>query len=373
MLNRQVCRCLAAVLLFCCVSGGYASSGALDKINAKLLTLKNYLLHKQTKKNGLQTELSQIETQISQANLRVYHANKKISQQQKHLTPLQRKQAELQQQLIVQREALTEQLRAAYQMGQHTSLQLFLSQQSPSDVSRMASYYQALNQARTQRINAYLQSLQDIKTNQTNISGVLLKLQSLKAKRLQEQKVLQQKSRNRKVLLTKLTRQIKTSQQRIATLTANKKHLQHVVDNLAVSTPAPPSTGQDFASLKHRLRWPVKGKIIRKYGQIYDGRLHSNGVFFSAALNTPVQAVAGGEVIFANWLRGYGNMVIVSHRGGYMTLYGHNNSILVTVGQTVNAGDQIALAGNSGGLANSGMYFEVRYRSKTRNPALWCR
>ncbi len=345
----------------------------LSKISAKITELKNFVLQKQESKATLQDELSDIEQQIATVTHKIYGLDKSIEQEKKQLKPLQVQQEQLQQKLTAQRQALATQLQAAYQMGEHSSLQLFLSQQQPSDVARMANYYQAFNAARETRIENFLASLAALTDNQKKIAKVLNDLQALRNKRVAEQKVLQQKMDNRKVLLQKINQQIKNSQQRISQLEANKQHLQKVVNNLAVEKHYENLKGRAFTQLKHRLPWPINGKITRRYGEIYDGRLRSNGVFLSAPLNSPVRAIASGTVIFANWLRGYGNMIIVSHKGNYMTLYGHNNALLVSVGQQVNPGEEIALVGNSGGLIDPGLYFEIRFRGKTRDPALWCR
>lgn len=345
----------------------------LKKINAKISQLQNYVHQKQAKQDDLQDELANIEKQTNQINLRLYRLNQQIKQQQKQLRPLQKQQASLQKKLAMQRSGLSQQLLSAYQMGSASNLQLFLSQQQPSDVTRIQTYYQAINHARQKLITNYLATLSVVKQNQQKINVVIEKLQQLQTSRKDEQKVLRQKMANRKVILKTIQRQIHTSRQRIATLQANKKRLQKVVNNIAAEKQLASLKGLSFANLKRRLPWPVKGTLVRSYGQIYDGRMRSNGVFIKAAMNAPVRAIATGEVVFAKWLRGYGNMIIISHKGGYMTLYGHNSALLVNVGQIVQPGEAIALTGNSGGLINSGLYFEVRYRGQTRNPALWCR
>ena len=344
----------------------------LKKISQKITQLKIDVSKKKLKQDNLQDELRSLEKQINQINQRLYVLKRQINQQQKLLRPLQKQQVQLQTKLGKQRGALAKQIQAAYQTGNSSAWQLLLSQQQPSNVGRINSYYQAINKARQNLIESFMQNLAAIKANQAKINTVIAKLQQLQQARRNEQKVLRQKLSNRKVLLKRIAKQIQTSQQRIANLQANKKQLQGVVNNLAAEKNLAALTGVSFAKLKGRLPWPSKGRVVRNYGQIYDGRLRSNGVLISAKADTPVRAIASGKVVFANWLRGYGNMVIVTHKGGYMTLYGHNNALLVTVGQNIVPGQEIALMGNSGGLINPGLYFEIRYRGQTRNPAQWC-
>lgn len=345
----------------------------LNDISRHISQLQHSVAEKQALQNTLQNELGTIEQQIGQVNHRVYSLQQKIKQQQRLLQPLQRQQYKLEQQLKTQRQALTQQVLATYKLGTHSAIQLLLSQQQPSDITRMMTYYKKFYQARQVLIQQYLQSLKAVAKNQAKINQVLNQLQQLQQQHLAEEKVLRQKIINRKQLLRKIKRQITTSKQRIRLLLADKKRLQNVVNDLAVEKQLEQLSGQSFARLKHKLTWPVHGRLTRNYGQLYDGRLRSNGVFISAKSNSAVRAVASGQVIFANWLRGYGNMIIVSHKGGYMSLYAHNNSNLVAVGDSVKAGERIALSGNSGGLVHSGLYFEIRYRGRTQNPAIWCR
>ncbi len=344
----------------------------LEKITSKIANLKKYLTQRHIKKQSLSNELEIIEKKIATINLQVHQLDQKIDLQKRALKSLQKKQQQYQQKLKKQQQALKKQLRAAYQMGQHSYLQLFLSQQQPSESSRILTYYQAINQARVNIIKDFLDNLQQINTNQARINEELKVLQQLKKKRVKVEQQLLQQQQQRKHLVSQLVRQIKTGKQRIARLQADKKQLQTIVNNLNTKRAYEKFSGVPFARLQHRLPWPVKGHITRDYGQLYDGRLRSNGVFIRAALNSPVRAIASGKVIFANWLRGYGNLLIVSHNDGYMTLYAHNNALFKQIGDTVVPGEEIALVGNSGGLSDAGLYFEIRYKGKTRDPARWC-
>jgi septal ring factor EnvC (AmiA/AmiB activator) len=364
--------CLILLLSLSCTSFAAHEKTKLQQITAKIASLKKSLFSKTEQKQSLSDELESLDKKINLASLKVHAVQEKIKLQNKKLKPLLRQQKKLQQQLAAQRQALSKQLVAIYQAGQHSYMQLFLNQQDPSQLSRLTTYYQALNKARSRLIADFMQNLTEVEHNQKAINVVIDNLQQLKQKRLQEQKKLQQQQRTRKRILRTLNQQINSSKHRIAGLEKNKRHLQNVINNLNAQKAYANLAGVSFYRLRHKLPWPVKGRITRNYRQRYDDRLLSNGVFISAPENRSVRAIASGQVIFANWLRGYGNMLIINHKGGYMTLYAHNNALLVQVGDKVKPGEQIALVGNSGGLIKSGLYFEVRYKGKTRNPALWC-
>lgn len=365
--------CLILILSLSCTGFATNEKTKLQQLTAKIASLKKSLFSKTEKKQSLSDELESLDKKINLASLKVHAVQQKIRAQNKKLTPLLQQQKKLQQQLAAQRQALAKQLVAIYQTGQHSYLQLFLNQQDPSQLSRLTTYYQALNKARSKLIADFMQNLVEVKKNQQAINVVIDNLQQLKQKRVQEQKQLQQQQYARKRVLRTINQQIKSGQQRIAHLEKNKRHLQNVVNNLNAQKAYAKLAGVSFYRLRHKLPWPVKGRITRHYRQPYDGRLLSNGVFISAPENDSVRAIASGQVIFANWLRGYGNMLIISHKGDYMTLYAHNNALLVQVGDKINPGEQIALVGNSGGLVKPGLYFEIRYKGKTRDPAIWCR
>jgi septal ring factor EnvC (AmiA/AmiB activator) len=368
--------CASFIVLIAVHSSTFAAQpqqADLGKISAKIADLKKALSEKQDQKISLSSELQTLEQQISETNTRIYQVNSTIKQQNKLLKPLLKQQQVLQDRVAKQRADLAKQMQAAYQMGQQNFLELLLSQEDPTKFSRISMYYQSVNRARELLIQQFLQSLQQVQENQQAINGTVSKLTQLRASRVSEQGNLKQKESSRKKLIVQTNSQIKTQQQRIRQLELNKEQLQNVINQLNTQKQYGDLAGVAFDKLRGRLPWPVQGRITRDYGQTYDTRLISNGIFITAAANSPVHAVATGQVIFANWLRGYGNLLIVSHTGGYMTLYAHNDALFKHVGDMVQPGEAIALVGNSGGLATPGLYFEIRYQGKTRDPNRWCR
>ena len=131
------------------------------------------------------------------------------------------------------------------------------------------------------------------------------------------------------------------------------------------------TSGQSFASLKGRLRLPLKGDLTARFGTRRDDGPSWKGVFIRAAEGSQVHAVAGGRVVFAEWLRGFGNLIIVDHGAQYMTIYGNNQAVLKHAGDSVMAGDVIASAGNTGGNEQSGLYFEMRFQGRAFDPLGW--
>ncbi|GGY24847.1 peptidoglycan DD-metalloendopeptidase family protein [Pseudoduganella albidiflava] len=134
---------------------------------------------------------------------------------------------------------------------------------------------------------------------------------------------------------------------------------------------APAAPAGAFASLKGQMRAPVSGRVAARFGSKRGDGPSWKGVFILAGEGTEIRSVAQGRVVFADWLRGFGNLIIVDHGGQYMSIYGNNQSLLKRAGDVVKGGDVIAAAGNSGGNEESGLYFELRHQGRAFDPAEW--
>lgn len=135
--------------------------------------------------------------------------------------------------------------------------------------------------------------------------------------------------------------------------------------------PAPTGNNINFKSLKGKLNLPVRGKLLNRFGGQRSGKLTWRGLFINASIGSDVKAIAHGRIVFADWLRGFGNLMIIEHTQGYMSLYGNNEALLKRVGDTVRSGDTIATVGNSGGNPDAGLYFELRHKGKAFDPLTW--
>lgn len=342
----------------------------LGKIVTKIAEIKDLIFKKRSEENNLNSDLRKIELQINTINIRLNGLAQQIEVQQKKLNSLQKTLQQNQQQLDVQRAALAQQVRTAYEMGQHSYWQVLLNQDDPELFSRILTYYQYLNQARAQLIVQVQTSIATIQQTQQDIAQQTLSLQKLQQERVAQKNNLRQEEQDRRPVLTKLTKEIKTQQQKLAQLEANRKNLERVVSNLDAHAQYQLPTGVGFGRLRGQLTWPVAGTVARRYGSMTDGVLN-RGVFFSAPIGTAIHAVAPGEVIFADWLRGYGLLLIINQGNQYLTLYAHNNALLKHVGDKVVAGDAIALVGDSGGADYPGLYFEMRVQGKPIDPTRW--
>ncbi|MBY0544950.1 MAG: peptidoglycan DD-metalloendopeptidase family protein [Gammaproteobacteria bacterium] len=346
----------------------------LQAVNTQINRVQTNLSVDQVSQNKLQKELQGMEVTIGQVTANLHSLNKQIKLEMTKFSLLQAQQRIYQQQLDQQQEALSNQIRSAYFMGQQNYLKLLLNQQNPTDITRNMTYFQYLNKNRLVLINSLNSTLHQLFSNQEKIEQQASALKLLRKQQQDQQSQLLRAKQVRVALLTRLDQQINTNQAQLGALQDNKKNLQHLMEQLQreannnmLSMPVP------FSQLKGRLKWPTHGAIVLHYNTPIEGSdLNSNGVIIKAPEGQNVYAIYPGRVMFAGWLKGFGLLMIVDHGNGYMSLYGRNQSLFKKTGQAVNAGELLAQVGETGGYDQSGLYFEIRYDGEPVNPEVWC-
>ncbi len=180
----------------------------------------------------------------------------------------------------------------------------------------------------------------------------------------------------RNQLLTRLEQEINNQEKNLSELEGSRNRIENLLMSLGellADIPQSPSDSRPFKQQKGKLPWPASGPFLATYGEPRkQGGLKWNGVLISTAHGTPVRAVSHGRIAFADWLQGYGFITIIDHGEGYMSLYGHNETLIKQAGDWVNSGEVIATSGDSGGQPMPGVYFEIRSRGKPVNPGGWC-
>jgi len=378
------------IIIFCCcllviistpvqaeLSEEKQNAVKLEQLRGRISLLRDVLKTVRTKKSKVQTDLRKMEKSISRINRKLRRLKKQIRKQQKNLKNLYTQRKTLREGLSHQRQQLGSQVRASYVMGRQEQLKIVLNQGDPSTVQRALVYFDYLNRSRTDQITSVIEQLKQLQFVETKIIEEKKRLESLKEKQA-DRKTELVKSRNaRKKILRKLTREIISKDKKLVNLLQNEKELQRIlkaVEQALSDIPAKDLEGKPFAQRKGKLAWPANGRIKAKFGSKRSiGAMRWTGVLISAKQGDEVHAIARGRVAFADWIRGYGLMVIIDHGDGYMSLYGHNQSLFKEIGEWVEEGDSVASVGNSGGHARSQLYFELRYKGKPVNPLKWCR
>ena len=243
-------------------------------------------------------------------------------------------------------------------------------------------YYGYLSRSRASLITSLRQDLAKAEAAEDVVKEKHVELVQIEARQVSEKRALQTEANTRKRTLSKLERQIGARRKQVVQLERDEKRLTRLIERLARAVaPAkktrkpgerPRNAGSDFTKLKGHLKLPVAGELSNSFGsRRSDTGTTWKGLFIRASSGSPVKVLGPGQVVFADWLRGFGNLIIVDHGDGYMSLYGNNETLLKQEGDTVAAGDNIANVGNSGGNPESGLYFEVRYQSRAIDPLQW--
>ena len=351
--------------------------GQLHELRIRITRLQATLDRDIQSRSKLQRQLRDSEQQIAKLNRGLQGLDAAINRAHSRVAELHTEQVRKQAALNAQQAALAQQIRAAYMQGQDSRLRLLLNARNPATLDRLLAYYDYMDKARALRIQAVraeLQALADINAQVQHQLAVLIQLRGQRTLALTQ---LQHSRRTRNQLLATINRRIRTRGQQLARMRRNERDLENLLSNLQqtlADIPADLEGHHRFASLRGRLPWPVAGRIVQGFGApLAGGRLRAQGDLIAAPLGTPVRAVAYGRVVFADWLPHFGLLVIIDHGGGYMSIYAHNQSVYVHVGDWVNMGETIATLGDSGGQNRPALYFEIRHGGVALSPGEWCR
>ncbi|NQZ31684.1 MAG: peptidoglycan DD-metalloendopeptidase family protein [Oceanospirillaceae bacterium] len=296
----------------------------------------------------------------------------------KNLDSYQADKSQIEQQLMGHRERLSVLLKQRYLLTEHTPIKLLLNQESPQQAARMLKYLAILRNFEAKQVLEFQNLLAKRAVNDESIDSTQAQLathrKALQAKRTSLEKTRVKRQKN----INQIDRNIAANKTKINKLAGDKKRLdrvlsrieQVIVQNTEKRKVASVVDNRAFKVLKRKLKWPAKGRVLRNFGSI-ENSLAYDGILIRASQRSPVKAVHTGHVVFADWLRSYGMLLIVDHGAGYLTLYGHNDQLNKKVGDKVSPGEVIALVGSSGGNAQPGLYFAIRHNGKTTNPRAW--
>ncbi len=318
----------------------------------------------------------EIENQLSTHKQQIKRIDKNIGQLRKRIAGTEQKLKRLEADLVIQRRNtqiqkrhLAEQLRSAYRMGRFSGVQLILSQDNPETFSRLAVYADYYSRAREKKISSALYSVQKLAETRLQAARSRKSLLANKQKLLGSKKVKAAEEESHNSLLSQLKSGIIAKKDQIFGLKANIAKLQSLMDELDRQQLR---LKKGFAKEQGELPWPVKGHLVAEFGQAkYGGKLRWNGMFFEASEGEEIRAIAEGETVYADWLNGFGMLLIINHGNGFMSLYGNNRDLLTDTGQSVAKGQVIATVGNSSGQTLSGLYFEIRENAIPIDPGEW--
>lgn len=414
-----------SALLLCCAVAQAAepSRDDLQRLQGAIERAQSELTAHRAERGTTEQRLKEAEQAIGQLEGQMGEVRGRIETQRTRLGELQRQRQGLQQARQLQEAGIAEQMRLAYQLGQQPNVRLLMRQDEPERISRGMHYLERLNRERLTMLAAYQGTLDELARLEPAIQREASALEDSQRQLQQRSGEMKLKQEERKQALAEIESRIKNKDEELQKLKADREQLEQLLAAIAerqrqaaeraarearereeaerraaaaaakragqggavadaedakrskrvASDFSGVAAGKSFAAARGRLPWPVAGSLANFYGDDRaGGALRWQGVTIRAPQGSPVRAVHGGQVVFADWFRGAGQLLVVDHGGGYMTLYAHNQSLAKKVGDSVNPGDVLASVGASGGQAEPGLYFEIRYNGEPQNPQLWC-
>ncbi len=348
----------------------------LDAVRGEIKTLTEQQRATAGERGEAARSLREQELALAAVAKDVHALDDKLAAQQGKLDQLDAQRAQLETALESQRDALGKLLRSAYALGRNEELKLLLQQDDVATIARVLAYHHYFQRAQLDQIDRLRDDLKQLADVQQTIHAATAEINATREARSGEGARLEASRAEHAQLVAGIDAKLKDQGARIAALGKDEAALGQLLEKLRdVFADIPKQlTGEEpFASSRGRLAWPLQGKLVRAFGGADESGRKNSGVLIAAKPGSAVHAISHGRVAFADWLRGYGLMIIVDHGDGYLSLYGGNETLLKDVGDWVDAGTSIATSGASGGQKTPGLYFELRVKGQPVDPRGWLR
>ena len=345
----------------------------LSQLKEQIDAIQARLDASEKERDTLQRDLRDIDLQIGDSDVKAEELDRQQRALEDRLQVLEQEGRSMQADQAA-REALIEQsIQHMWAMQQGGGLRVWLGEQKPEEVARNISYLQLLIDDQRELISRYQQGLEDIERNVQRVAETQTQLTVQMSAQNDVRETLASQRAARQQTLQAINAQVRTDAQALAKRQADQQRLNELLNELANVPAAPIPAAQPFADLKGALPMPVTGTPSNRFGGRRNADIRWRGWLIPAEEGESIRAVHAGQVIYADWLRGQGLLIVIDHDDGWLTLYAQNHSLMRQVGDRVAAGDVIARAGASGGHDVTGLYFEVRHQGQPVDPAQWIR
>lgn len=351
-----------------------SSEKQLDTLKQRIGKLETWLNSAKGEQSSLQKELRDSERKIGRIAGKLKTLTKELKSTQTRIKKLRQQRQQLLAESDKQAAQIAQQIRAAYGIGHSEYLKVLLNLEQPAELARTLRYYDYFNRARAEQIEQYAKTARQVEENETRINEQLLSLQRARQDLEQQHQSLKHNKQQRHTVLLRLQSDISNKDQQLGKMLSDRQRLEELLSSVeeAIADLDLPEATTPIKQLKGKLPWPTPGKIVRNFGsRDTSSGSRWNGVLIRAKEGNEVHAVHYGRVVFADWLRGFGLLLIIDHGNGYMSLYGHNQSLYKQTGDWVGSNEVVSSVGNSGGRDNTGLYFEIRRNGKPQNPKSW--
>lgn len=349
----------------------------LEQVRSEINSIGDSLKSKQRSQSELEQQLKGLELELNKQAKSVRKLKRQTSAVRGELKKLHKSRFELEQLLDTHQQALATQLRAAYFRGTQENIKLLLNQQNPATLARMVKYYEYLNHARLSSIKDTETTLKQLVKTEESIASKQSRLSRLLSSSQSKHDELTANREKRRELLKQLREEIADNRLSISTLKRDEAHIQELIASLkGLFSDIPPEINHSspFSERKGQLKWPIQGPLLNAFGSNRTGSdLSWQGIRIKAAAGSEVRAISHGRVAFADWLPGFGLILIIDHQDGFISLYGYNEALYKETGDWVAANEVVASVGQGSNEQASSLYFEIRRNGKPIDPKLWCR
>ena len=350
------------------------TSEQIEALRAEITVIQARLASQESERDALQDVLRDAEVRIGELDRQLGALGQERRALQQELNALDAEGEQLRQAQRQRTDTIDTSIQQLWLLQQGGGFRVWLGDQNPQDVARNLAYFQTLIEAQQQMIADYGLGLEAIAENRSRIAQAETALREQASATEATKTTLTAQRATRQATLAQISQQVQDDQQRLNVLQRDQARLNALLGELeAVAAAAPPEPRMPFADAQGTLVMPVVGKLKNRYGARRNADIRWRGWLIAADEGEPVRAVHGGDIIYADWLRGQGLLMVVDHGEGWLSLYAQNHSLLRGVGDRVSAGDIIAKAGASGGSETSGLYFEIRHRGEPVDPGEWIR
>lgn len=344
-----------------------------EEIKRTIEKLKKDLEKTKSSQSELQTELEKNERTIQELNKKTDSLRSTIDDKQARLNKLNVEQDTLQQKKQNQSGLVKDYVNAAYRLGKQNEIKLIFNQQDPAQVSRMLKYFRAFSESRQEKIREFVSTLHELSEVEYTITQEKAALQNNVAELQEQRKALQSSQKKRQATLNQLEANLDNNNKRLAVLENDRRRLESILNKVYEEIHAQElNIGMsEFAQLKGQLPRPTKGKALNRFGTTRAQGLTWKGIEFQGDLGADIVAIHHGQVVFSDYLKGHGLLIVIDHGAGFMSLYAHAANLYKELGEWVDAGEVIASVGNTGGRREAALYFELRHNGKATNPTSW--
>jgi septal ring factor EnvC (AmiA/AmiB activator) len=348
----------------------------LHQLESEIKRITTEISDASNRQNKIQNQLRKAEVELGTLQREIKENKEALQSGAKELATLEQQRLEQEQARDRQQTRIALELKTAWQIGRQGQIKVLLNLEDPHTVARSLTYYRYFFQARNTLLEQYRKTLRELEELQKRIDAALAELDVRGQTLEKQQSELTAAQSTRKKAVEKLSdsissksAQLKQKQQDRADLEDLLRAIGEAVVDLQV-----PGDYQKFKSARGQMPWPIAGKSSNQFNRPRnEGKMRWQGITIPAEKGTTVKAIHHGRVVYADWFRGSGLLLIIDHGDGYMSLYAHNESLLRDVGEWVSVGAPISSVGNSGGEEKSALYFEIRQAGKPVNPSKWCR